>query len=89
MVTDPSLVHTGARHFQAVRNQAALWMFLDTPARRSEVARLTTHTVDLGGRRIHVEGKGRKERYMYLGAVTVRAMVRYQSARDALSPGDR
>ena len=86
MVTDPSLVHSPGKRFIAIRNQAILWMFYDTPARRSEVARLTTPRVDLVERRVLVEGKGRKERYMYLGAVTVRAMVRYQSARDALSP---
>ena len=33
-----------------------------------------------------VEGKGRRERYMYLGAVTVRALMRYQMLRDGLVP---
>ena len=87
MVTDPSLLHSPARRFNAVRNQAALWMFFDTPARRNEIARLTLQNVDLKERRILVEGKGRKERYMYLGAVTVRALTLYKSERDALFPG--
>ena len=86
-VTDPSLVHSPAKRFLAIRNQAILWMFYDTPARRNEIARLTTDHVDLAERRILVEGKGRKERYMYLGAVTVRAMTRYQSERSSLFPG--
>ena len=86
MVTNPSLVHSPGKRFQAIRNQAILWTFFDTPARRNEIARLTTQHVDLVERRILVEGKGRKERYMYLGAVTVRAMTRYQSERDGLFP---
>lgn len=84
-VTDPGLYKTRAWHFHAVRDQALLWTFFDTPGRKSEIARLTLGQVDLKGRRIMVEGKGRKERYMYLGAVTVRALGRYQMLRDGLA----
>ena len=84
--TNPALMRSRARRFQAVRNQAALWMLFDTPGRRTEIARLTVQNIDLKHRRVLVEGEGRKERYMDLGAVTVRALVRYQLERDALFP---
>ena len=87
MATNPALVRSRARRFQAVRNQAVLWMLFDTPGRRTEIARLTVQNIDLKHRRVLVEGEGRKERYMYLGAVTVRALTRYQLERDALFPG--
>ena len=56
----------------------------DTPGRRDELARLTLESVDLEERRVLVEGKGRKERYMYFGAVTTKALSRYKAQRDAL-----
>ena len=86
-VTDPNLFHGPSRRFRAVRDQAALWMLMDTPGRKEELAALTLGTVDLKERRVLVRGKGRKERYMYMGAVTVRAMARYKALRDALNPG--
>ncbi len=85
-LTDPGLFDTPARKFRALRDQAVLWMFMDTPGRRHEIARLTVDRVDLKERRVLVEGKGRKERFMYLGAVTTRAMMKYKTARDGLGP---
>lgn len=73
-LTDPGLVHFPSRRFRACRDQAVLWLLMDSPGRREEIVKLTLDTVDLRERRILVEGKGRKERYMYLGAVTTRAM---------------
>ena len=59
---------------------------MDTPGQRDELARLTLKNVDLRERRVLVEGKGRKKQYMYLGAVTTKAMTRYWKLRDALDP---
>ena len=86
MVSDPKLVNGPARIFRAIRDQAALWLLIDTPGRREEIARITVDHVDLQERRVLVEGKGRRERYMYLGAVSTRAMSRYKIQRDALDP---
>ena len=85
LVTDPGLYKTGCWHFLGVRDQALLWLFFDTPGRNGEIGGLRTDQVNLKERRIMVEGKGRKERYMYLGAVTVRALGRYQVLRDSLA----
>jgi site-specific recombinase XerD len=85
-LTDPALYRSPARNFRAVRDQAMLWLLLDTPGRQDELARLTLENVDLRERRVLVEGKGRKERYMYLGAVTTKAMGRYKMQRDTLDP---
>lgn len=86
MVSDPALFDSPARKFWAYREQALLWVLIDTPGRREEIARLTVDSVDLTERRILVEGKGRKERYMYLGAVSTQAMAKYKAERDMLSP---
>ena len=83
---DPSQFSTPARRFRAIRDQAVLWLFADTPGRREEVSRLRVKDVDLDRTRVFVLGKGRKERYMPLGSITVRALRRYKAARDALEP---
>ena len=59
---------------------------MDTPGRRQEITRLTVDAVDPRDRRVLVEGKGRKERYLYIGAVTTNGMGRYKMLRDALEP---
>ena len=85
-LTDPNLFRSPARRFRACRDQAALWLLMDTPGRRQEITRLTVNNVDLRDRRVLVEGKGREERYLYIGAVTTKAMGRYKMLRDALEP---
>ena len=85
-LTDPGIYPTPGRKFRAYRDQAVVWVLKDTPGRKQEIARLTTETVDLRERRVLVEGKGRKERYMYLGTVTTKAMAQYKLRRDALNP---
>ena len=52
---------------------------------------MASYTHSFGGfglreRRVLVEGKGRKERYMYIGAATSKAMGRYKMLRDSLEP---
>ena len=64
-LSDPAQIKTSGRRFEAVRNQAMLW--LDTPGRKAEIALLTVDDVDLRERRVLVTRKGRKERYMYMG----------------------
>ncbi len=57
---------------------------MDTPGQRDELARLTVASVDLKERRVLVEGKGRKERYMYFESVTTKALGRSKAYRYAL-----
>jgi site-specific recombinase XerD len=83
---DPSLFSSPARKFRAVRDRTVLWLLADTPGRREELGALTVDDVDLSRRRIRVDGKGRKQRYMYMGSVTLKEMLRYRAFRDALHP---
>ncbi|MDQ3870030.1 MAG: site-specific integrase [Chloroflexota bacterium] len=74
--------------FEARRDQAILRVFIDTGARRAEVANLrwrpddaTTNDVDLDMGVIRVVGKGRRERLVALSHKTVRALDRYLRLR--------
>ena len=71
-----------------MRDYALLLVFLDTGARRAEIAGLRhtpddpeTNDVDLDGGILRVLGKGRRERVLAIGRKTVRAMDRYMRAR--------
>ncbi len=86
MISAPRLSNTPVHLFRAYRDQALLCLLFDTPGRREEIARLTVDHVGLQERRILVEEKGRRECYIYLGAVSTRAMRRYKVQRDALDP---
>jgi site-specific recombinase XerD len=74
--------------FEARRDRAILDVFLDTGARRAEVAGLRwtpdnelTNDVDLEARTLRVLGKGRRERLIRIGHKTVKDLDRYLSAR--------
>jgi site-specific recombinase XerD len=74
--------------FEARRDKAIVSVFLDTGARRAEVAGLRwtpdnelTNDVDLDGRAIRVIGKGRRERLVRIGHKTVKDLDRYLAAR--------
>lgn len=83
--------------FEDRRDQAILRVFIDTGARRGEIAGLrwtpgdeTTNDVDLDQGVIRVLGKGRRERVVALGNRTIKALDRYirerRRHRDANSP---
>jgi site-specific recombinase XerC len=74
--------------FEARRDRAIVSVFLDTGARRAEVAGLRwtpdkelTNDVDLEARAIRVVGKGRRERLVRIGHKTVKDLDRYLAAR--------
>jgi site-specific recombinase XerD len=74
--------------FEARRDKAIVSVFLDTGARRAEVAGLRwtpdnelTNDVDLEARAIRVLGKGRRERLVRIGHKTVKDLDRYLAAR--------
>lgn len=74
--------------FEERRDAAILSIFMDTGARRAEVAGLrgtpgdeTNHDVDLHQGILRVTGKGRRERVLPVGAKTVCALDRYLRLR--------
>jgi site-specific recombinase XerD len=76
------------REFEEVRDYALLLVFLDTGARRAEIAGLKytpddpeTNGVDLDSGVLRVLGKGRRERVLGIGRKTVLALDRYIRGR--------
>src|SRR5262249_25157605 len=70
------------------RDQAILRLFIDTGARRDEIASLrwrpgdpARNDVDLDQGVVRVLGKGSRERLLPLGAKTIKALDRYLRAR--------
>lgn len=83
--TDPQFAKTASERFRMVRDRAMLYLLVDTPGRRSELVSLTLGAVDLDVGAILVLGKGRRERWMPLGAVAVEALWEYLLVRGELA----
>lgn len=66
---------------EARRDQAILFVFIDTGARLSELVGITLEDVDLDAGLIRVTGKGRKVRFLAIGPTTVGALDRYLRRR--------
>jgi integrase/recombinase XerD len=60
-----------------LRDKAIALFLFDTGVRESELCGLRMEDVDIPGRSARVLGKGRKERTVYFGNVTARAMFAY------------
>jgi site-specific recombinase XerD len=73
---------------QSERNRAIIYLLLDTGLRASELCNLKIHQVDLRNRRIHVMGKGSKERIMPFSARTGQVLWRYLATRKDALAGD-
>jgi site-specific recombinase XerD len=77
------------QEFDDRRDAALIRTFVDTGGRLSEVANLRLvgddgeSDVDLDGRMLRVLGKGRRPRYLPIGARTVKALDRYLRSRAA------
>jgi site-specific recombinase XerD len=63
------------------RNDALLRLLLDTGLRISEALGLTVDRLHLENGRAHVSGKGQKERFVFIGPKTQRALLRYLAVR--------
>jgi site-specific recombinase XerD len=81
--------------FEDRRDAALIRVFIDTGARRAEVANLryipadeTMNDVDLDQGILRVLGKGRRERVVAVGSKTVRALDRYVRMRQRSSHAD-
>jgi len=64
------------------RDEAFVRFLLDTGLRVSEALDLTTDRLHLDAGRALVNGKGQKQRYVFFGPKTTRALLRYFAARD-------
>ena len=77
-----------------LRDRTLLLFLLDTGIRSSELCGLKITDVDLNTGKVFVKGKGKKERYCYLGAMARRSLWKYLAERDSGEPlfttrGDR
>jgi site-specific recombinase XerD len=64
------------------RDEAFIRFLLDTGARVSEALDLTVDRLHLDAGRALLNGKGQKQRYVFFGPKTTRALLRYLAARD-------
>ena len=87
-VTDPQYARTRRERFYAIRDRSVLYILLDSPGRRREIATLTLANVDLDAGMIKVMGKGRRERWMALGSAALEALWEYLRVRGEFEEGD-
>lgn len=85
-LVNPKYARTEAEKFRACRNQAIIWMLIDTPIRRNELSGLRVDDVDLDGAMVKVMGKGRRERLMPLGETSLVALWDYLQVRRSRLP---
>lgn len=85
-LVNPRHARTPAERFRALRNRAIIWLLVDTPIRRGELAGLSVDDVDLDTGIIKVMGKGRRERLMPLGETSLLALWDYLQARSSRLP---
>jgi len=75
------------RTFSGLRNKAMILIFLDCGLRLKELISLNVGDVDLLARQILVrEGKGGKERIVYFGSATEKALARWIKVRGYAPP---
>lgn len=73
--------------FLALRDRALLEVFYSTGCRVGELSGLAWMRVEWPRRRVMVRGKGRKERYVFLGDRAMEALLVYRQALDRRFPG--
>ena len=73
---------SGTKYIQLLRDQAIIYLLLDTGIRASELSRMNIGDLHLGSGRVSIEGKGEKHRYVYLADLSKRAVWQYLAERD-------
>jgi len=73
-------------HFQALRNQTLVELLYSTGCRVSEIAGMSPLKIDFRRSRILVRGKGRKERFVFLGEAALAWLKDYLASRCACFP---
>jgi len=82
-LVNPRHARTVAERLRALRNRAIIWLLVDTPIRRGELAGLSVDDVDLDAGIVKVMGKGRRERLMPLGETSLLALWDYLQVRNS------
>lgn len=77
-----ALMNAAKRSRHPKRDFALISFMLDTGVRASEVCSIRMSDVDISGRRVRVLGKGNKERSVYFGASTTKALWAYLREED-------
>ena len=72
-----SLLSAAKRSRHPRRDEAIVMLLADTGVRASELCNLTLHDLDQQNRKCRVMGKGRKQRTVYFGKETARALWQY------------
>jgi site-specific recombinase XerD len=85
-LTAPDLYRTTREKFRAYRDQAVLWLLSDTSGRREGITGVTVDDLDLQEHRVLVMEKGRKERYLFIGNTTSKALWRHLREREKTYP---
>lgn len=75
------LAAVAGKDFAARRDTAIIRLFIDTGARRAEIAELRVEDLDLDDQVARVVGKGRRPRVVPFGMKTTQALDRYIRAR--------
>ena len=75
--------------FDARRDSALIWLFVDTGCRRQEIAGLTVSNIDWDRRVVVVTGKGSRQRACPFGRKTALALDRYRRVRSRRRDADR
>ena len=88
-LTDPRHSRTPGEKFRAIRNKAAIYLLLDSPGRRQEIATITLENVDLDTGAVKVMGKGRRERCMPVGTTLRQALWESIQARKTITGSHR
>jgi integrase/recombinase XerD len=73
----------GECHFCVARDQALIWLYLDTGARSNELLSLKVADLDMAASRVHISNrsKGRRARTVYFTEHTARLLRRYLELR--------
>jgi integrase/recombinase XerD len=59
------------------RDRALIHIMFDTGARVSEICNMVMSDLDMGNNRVHVTGKGKKDRYLFFSQETAQALWKY------------
>jgi integrase/recombinase XerC len=76
-----SLVKATKDSVQPLRNEAIMWFLFDTDIKASELCNLRMKELDMDEQRCVVLGKGNKQRHIYFGKNTNRALRSYLRKR--------
>jgi len=88
-VYTPEQIRTILKACISARDKAMILFLLDTGLRASELLALNVRDVDMGVGTVRVlQGKGQKDRTVYVGATARKALHAYYMTRRRVAPGD-